>query len=83
MKNGGEEKSGKGREEWREEGGKNGTNWKQNSKTTDDLYYFSKNNKVKQVQLGNCFDFQTENINLRNLQSCNPSKPLMAYFVET
>lgn len=79
----GRKKLGKGEKSGEKSEGKNGTNWKQNSKTTDDLYYFSKNNKVKHVQLGNCFDFQTENINLRNLQSCNPSKPLTSYFVET
>lgn len=79
----GRKKLGKGKKSGEKREGRNGTNWKQNSKTTDDLYYFSKNNKVKQVQLGNCFDFQTENINLRNLQLCNPSKPLTVYFVET
>lgn len=58
MENGREEETGKGREEWREEGGKNGTNWKQNSKTTDDLYYFSKNNKVSKYNLATALTFK-------------------------
>lgn len=53
--NGREEETGKGREEWREEAGKK---WKQNSKTTDDLYYFSKNNKVSKYNLATALTFK-------------------------
>lgn len=54
----GRKKVGKGEKSGEKSEGKNGTNWKQNSKTTDDLYYFSKNNKVSKYNLATALTFK-------------------------